>query len=139
MGLRMGDKDKDKPKYKPIDPDKAQKELDKIPQGVFALAEPVIMNPKGLCLAMLLDGFPVKKVVEYIEEEILRRKTWPRFACPRCKGKIILRAVPYKKDKKLNKYGYRSCLECIECAWERYSFWTTYQVKEALQNAKYRL
>lgn len=45
---------------------------------------------------------------------------YERPQCPNCGKDLFLRVIGVKQGPR-NKYGYRTCWECLDCAYEKYS------------------
>jgi uncharacterized protein with PIN domain len=56
--------------------------------------------------------------LEKIARENSLEKWMPR--CPKCRRRLTLRPVLTPKGR-ANVHGWRSCFECPNCAWEKYS------------------
>lgn len=56
-----------------------------------------------------------------------------RPQCPNCNFTLGLRVVSTPKDPKLNKFGWNSCWECLNCGYEKYSKKTIQDWSEELK------
>lgn len=75
-------------------------------------------------------GFTIENLREYVEfkraelkelEQLRQRELEDVIPkCPKCGLALILRPISTPKGR-ANVFGYRSCFECLDCAYERYS------------------